>query len=295
LEFQLNTSASSTQELQLKNFIEKDLRLFLKRDDLIHPFISGNKWRKLKYILYAARSKGKSSLVTFGGAFSNHLLAVACAGAIFKFRTTAFVRGEEIEIRNPVLKMCHLFGMRLIFISRGNYKQKDKVFDKYFGDEEDYYLIPEGGSCMEALEGVGELIDELPFEFDYIFTSSGTGGTLAGLAKGIYDRQWNCEVNGIAVIQGAEYLNSEIRNWIGDIPYRLHTEYHRGGYAKTDNELIVFARNFIRETGIVIEPVYTAKMLIGLNQLVSKNYFRKGSKILCLHTGGVWGGNGLLF
>lgn len=292
---ELNPLASIIEPIELSVFAEKGIEVFMKRDDLIHPFISGNKWRKLKYVLRDARDKQKTMLATFGGAFSNHLLAVACAGATFGFKTTGFVRGEELEIKNPVLKMCHLFGMRLIFIPRNDYRDKEIVYQKYFNNDPSVYFVPEGGSCLEALPGVAEIIGELTDTYDEIFTASGTGGTLAGLALGVHQQQLSTRVNGIAVIKGGEYLNQEIKNWIGEIPFQLHTQFHRGGYGKTDNELIVFARNFARNSGIVIEPIYTAKMLMALIQLAGEDYFKPGSKILTIHTGGVWGGNGLLF
>ncbi len=291
----LNTSASVIQPVLLDVFNEKQLHLNVKRDDLIHPFISGNKWRKLKYVLRDARSKNKSQLATFGGAFSNHLLAVASAGAMFGFKTTGFVRGEELDIKNPVLKMCHLFGMRLIFIPRNDYREKEIFYAKYFNNDNDVYYIPEGGSCIEALPGVEELVDELTEVYDFIFTPVGTGGTLAGLAKAIAQKNLPTQVHGIAVIKGGDYLKPEIEKWVGDAPFNLHTNFHRGGYAKTDNELIVFARNFIRNTGIVIEPVYSAKMLLAIVELARMDFFKPDSKILWIHTGGIWGGNGLLF
>ena len=295
LNIELSTAASIIQPIELEVFDEKKIKLFIKRDDLIHPFISGNKWRKLKYVLHDAREKDKSMLATVGGAYSNHLLAVACAGATFGFKTTGFVRGEELEIKNPVLKMCHLFGMRLIFIARNDYREKELFYTKYFGDNNEVYYVPEGGSCLEALPGVAELIDELPVTYDHIFTASGTGGTLAGLAQGVANRKLKTKVHGIAVIKGGEYLNQEIQKWIGDIPFHLHTNYHRGGYGKTDNPLIVFARNFAKNTGTIIEPIYTAKMLMAIIALATEDYFEPNANILCLHTGGVWAGNGLLF
>jgi 1-aminocyclopropane-1-carboxylate deaminase len=291
----LNTSASVIQPLLLDAFERKQIHVFMKRDDLIHPFISGNKWRKLKHVLSEARSEDKTTLATFGGAFSNHLLAVACSGAMFGFKTVGFVRGEEIEVKNPVLKMCHLFGMRLIFISRGDYRDKEAIYKRYLAEEDNVYYIPEGGSCAEALPGVGEVIEELPEVYDQIFVPTGTGGTLAGLALAVRDKLLPTEVHGITVIKGGEYLHREIEAWTGMVPYHLHTNFHRGGYAKTDNELIVFARNFIRNTGIMIEPIYTGKMLMALVQLAEENHFKPKSRILCIHTGGVWGGNGLLF
>lgn len=276
-------------------FQEKQLSVYFKRDDLIHPFISGNKWRKLKYVLHDAHQKNKTSLATFGGAFSNHLLAVACAGATFGFKTIGFVRGDELEIKNPVLRMCHLFGMRLIFIARNEYRDKEVLYAKYFKHDDSIYFVPEGGSCLEALPGVAEIVDELTESYDHIFTASGTGGTLAGLAVGVASKALKTQVHGIAVIKGGDYLNQEIQKWIAHTPYTLHTDFHRGGYAKTDHELVLFTRNFARHTGIVIEPIYTAKMLMGVMQLSRDDYFKPGSKILCIHTGGIWGGIGLAF
>ncbi len=291
----MNTSSSVIQPLSLDVFQQKKIQVSIKRDDLIHPFISGNKWRKLKYVLRDAKEKQKTTLATFGGAFSNHLLAVASAGATFGFKTVGFVRGDELDIKNPVLKMCHLFGMRLIFVARDEYRNKDVLFAKYFDTNKSVYFVPEGGSCMKALPGVAEILDELTDTYDYLFTASGTGGTLAGLAKGVADKHLATKVNGIAVIKGGEYLNHEIEKWIGNTPYTLHTNFHRGGYAKTDNELVLFARNFSRKTGIVIEPIYTAKMIMAVMELASQDYFEPDSKVLCIHTGGIWGGIGLLF
>ena len=216
MNIELNTSASVIQPINLPVFSEKQLEVSLKRDDLIHPFLSGNKWRKLKYILRDARTKGKTTLATFGGAFSNHLLAVACAGAMFEFKTVGFVRGEELEIKNPVLKICHLFGMRLIFIARNDYRDKEQIYSKYIPDHDPVYFIPEGGSCIEAIEGVAELMDEVSSTYDHIFVATGTGGTLAGLAKGVAGKSPDSMVHGIAVIKGGEYLKEEIKKWIGD-------------------------------------------------------------------------------
>lgn len=296
MEIDLNILGSILQPLTLKEVSAPDLSFYVKRDDLIHPFMSGNKWRKLKYVLADAREKEAETLVTFGGAYSNHLLAVACAGATFGFKTAGFVRGQELDIKNPVLKMCHLFGMRLIFISREQYRDKEQLMQKYYGNTSGAYYIPEGGSSALALQGVAELLDELPFEPDHIITAAGTGGTMAGLAYGVQGKGWKTEVHGIAVIKGAAYLNEEIERWSGQkLHYHLHETLHRGGYGKSDNELVVFARNMARNTGMVIEPVYTAKMMMGTIQLANEGHFTPGSKIVCMHTGGVWAGVGLLF
>ncbi len=296
MDIELNVLGSILQPLELKDVNTPGLSFFVKRDDLIHPFISGNKWRKLKYVLKEARQRQAETLITFGGAYSNHLLAVACAGATFGFKTAGFVRGQELDIKNPVLKMCHLFGMRLIFITREQYRDKEQLMQKYFGNDPSAFFIPEGGSNALALPGVAELLDELPFEPDHIITAAGTGGTMAGLAYGVAKKGWKTEVHGIAVIKGASYLNAEIEKWAGvALHYHLHDTLHRDGYAKTDNELVVFCRTMARNTGMVIEPVYTAKMMMGTIALANEGRFAPGSKVVCLHTGGVWAGVGLLF
>lgn len=278
---------SPEQEIHLPLFAEKQIRVFIKRDDQIHPYISGNKWRKLKHTLEQAKLKRKKTLVTFGGAWSNHLLATACAGATFGFETYGFVRGEMVE--NPVLSFCQLFGMKLIFVSREEYKNKALLFEQKFGSDTDAVFINEGGYGTDALYGCSELIRELQNNYDAIFCAAGTGSTAAGLQKGIQQNQMNTQLHVVPILKG-DFIPSEIVH-LGIDSQRItfHSSYHFGGYAKTKPELLRFIQSFVSKTGIMIEPTYTGKCLYALFDLVKKDYFKPNSKILFIHTGGLTG------
>ncbi|RYZ98582.1 MAG: pyridoxal-phosphate dependent enzyme, partial [Sphingobacteriaceae bacterium] len=174
---------SPVQQLQNKLFDEHQVQVFIKRDDLIHPLISGNKWRKLKYILKQAQSENKTHLITFGGAYSNHLLATAAAAAKFGFRSTGFVRGEEVD--NDTLFLCRLHGMELRFTDRESYRDKAALFNKFYGDDEQAFFVDEGGASAEAAKGCSELVDELTDTYDHLICACGTGTTAAGIINGI--------------------------------------------------------------------------------------------------------------
>jgi 1-aminocyclopropane-1-carboxylate deaminase len=269
-------------------FDEKGLEVFIKRDDLIHPLISGNKWRKLKYLLKQAQAENKTHLVTFGGAYSNHLLATATAAAKFGFKSTGFVRGEEVD--NDTLFLCRLHGMKLLFTDRESYRDKLALFDKHFAHEADAFFINEGGASALGAKGCSELVDELTERYDHLFCACGTGTTAAGIINGLTERQLSTQFHGVPVLKNGEFLSEEIDRYL-DKPadYNLHTEYHFGGYAKTTDELVQFIKRFVASTGILIDPVYTGKMLYAIYDLVAKNYFSKGSRIMAIHTGGIWG------
>ncbi len=253
---------------------------------MIHPFISGNKWRKLKYILLEAKQLDKKHLVTFGGAYSNHLIATACAAARFGFKGTGIVRGEEVQ--NEVLTLCKLFGMHLEFTDRSSYRDKLSLFNAQFGDDPTAFFIDEGGAGELAVKGCAELIGELPADFDHIFCAAGTGTTAAGIIKGINERSFSATTHVIPVLKGGEFLIEDIKKYTSH-QFEIHTDYHFGGYAKTSPELLNFIKDFCPSTGILIEPVYTGKMFFALFDLVSKDKFPRGSKILAVHTGGLTG------
>lgn len=267
-------------------FTEKKVEVFIKRDDMIHPFISGNKWRKLKYIISNAESLNKSHLVTFGGAFSNHLLATACTAAKFGFKSTGFVRGEEV--RNDTLMLCKLFGMKLLFTDRLSYRDKPSLYSSHFHNDPDAIFIDEGGAGELAVKGCAELVQELPENYDHIFCAAGTGTTAAGIIKSIDGRKANSQVHVVPVLKGGSFIGTEIKNYTSH-SFQLHPEYHFGGYAKTTPELLTFIQNFCKSTGILIEPVYTGKMIFALYDLIQKGQFSAGSKILAIHTGGLLG------
>lgn len=279
---------SPVEPLHFNLFEKYKLTVHIKRDDMIHPFISGNKWRKLKYILFDAKKEKKTHLITFGGAWSNHLLATAAAAAKFGFKSTAYVRGEPVENQN--LSLCKLFGMTLKFIDREGYRNKQGIFDKYHKKDNNAYFIGEGGASVHALKGCAEIIEELPIAYDHIFTACGTGTTLTGLGIGIKTKHLHTQLNGVPVLAGGEFLYDDISRFDNTIKHVfLHTGYHFGGYAKTKPALLAFIKYFVSESGILIEPVYTGKMLFCLFDLIKKNYFPKNSKILVLHTGGMTG------
>ena len=269
-----------------------NIRLFLKRDNLIHPLVSGNKWRKLKYNLLAAREQGFDTLLTFGGAYSNHLYATAAAGQEFGFRTIGVVRGEELANapHNVTLQFCEACGMRLYFVSRTDYRHKDDPdfladLVHQFGS---CYVLPEGGTNELAVQGTAEIlpeiIDQLGYAPDYVGCAVGTGGTVAGLAK---------SAPSATTVLGFLSLNASHFQFPGNIPEvthcQLETAYSFGGYAKTTPELLDFIHTFEHTTGVLLDQVYTGKMLYGLYDLALKGYFRKEATVVAIHTGGLQG------
>ncbi|PJJ84386.1 1-aminocyclopropane-1-carboxylate deaminase/D-cysteine desulfhydrase [Mucilaginibacter auburnensis] len=279
---------SPVHQIKDQLFDERGLSVFIKRDDLIHPIISGNKWRKLKYLLKKAQAESKTHLVTFGGAFSNHLLATAGAAALFGFKATGFVRGDEVD--NDMLFMCRLHGMELIFTDRDSYRNKQALFDQYFSNDKEAFFIDEGGASPQAAQGCSELVSELNDIYDHLFCACGTGTMAAGIINGVKTANLHTHVNGIPALKGGSFLKSDIDNLLHQpTDYTLHTDYHFGGYGKTTPELINFIKKFIANTGILIDPVYTGKMLYAIYDLAQKDYFAPGSKILAIHSGGIWG------
>ncbi|WP_325639270.1 1-aminocyclopropane-1-carboxylate deaminase/D-cysteine desulfhydrase [Parapedobacter sp.] len=285
---------SPIESLDFSLFSDRSLTVHIKRDDKIHPFISGNKWRKLKYVLQAARHAGKTHLVTFGGAWSNHLLATACAGATFGFKTTGFVRGEAVS--NPNLSLCKIYGMALRFVDRTAYRDKPRLYEQYTATDQRAYFIDEGGYSVDGARGCAEIIDELPHTYDHIFCACGTGTTLAGLYHGCISRGLDTRLHGVTVLAGGNFIPDAIRALYPEMQLdglTSHTDYHFGGYAKTTPVLHTFIKEFTAQTGILIEPVYTGKLLYGVFDLAKRDYFREGARILVIHTGGLTGILGL--
>jgi len=261
---------------------------------LLHPFISGNKYRKLKYNLIAAKEQGNHTLLTFGGAYSNHIAAVAYAGKEGRMNTIGIIRGEELHDNwqgNPTLEQAYKDGMQFKFISRQTYKEKDSTefleeLKQEFGD---FYLVPEGGTNALAVKGCEEILTEQDAEFDVICTCVGTGGTVAGL---INSSRKNQQVLGFSALKG-DFLNKIVAEITTKENWRLMTDYHFGGYAKTSLELIQFINQFKADTGIPLDPIYTGKMLFGLFDMIKNDNFARGSKILVVHTGGLQGIEGM--
>ena len=267
------------------------IQLYLKRTDLIHPSISGNKYYKLKLNLIEARKQGYNTLLTFGGAYSNHIAAVAAAGLEHGFQTIGIIRGEELAdkiLENPTLRLAQAQGMQLHFVSRTDYRRKaDHEFieqlKQQFGE---FCLIPEGGTNALAVQGCEEILTEQDKqEFDYICCAVGTGGTIAGVINSSSDQQ---KILGFPALKG-DFLADEIKRWTARTNWDLCLDYQFGGYAKTTPELLKFIQEFQNQTNIEIEPIYTGKMLFGIFDLIERGYFPMSSRILAIHTGGLQG------
>jgi 1-aminocyclopropane-1-carboxylate deaminase len=284
---------SSIEPLNFELFEQKQISVYIKRDDKIHPFISGNKWRKLKYTLSDAKQKNKNHLVSFGGAYSNHLNALACAGAMFGFKTTAFIRGDE-GVSNQMLALNKLWGMEFIYTDRTSYRDKESLFEKYFGQNENAYFVNEGGAGVLGAKGCQEIVTELTENYQHIFCAVGTATTLQGIAQAIKNQQLATKAEGICVLKGAENIDEELqKNQLQDY-YKIHHQFHEGGYAKSNPQIMDFITLFASKTGILLDQVYTAKMMMAVFNLAEQDYFEPNSKILCVHTGGILGLLGVL-
>lgn len=266
------------------------VRLLLKRDDLIHPELTGNKWRKLKYNLEAARDYGARTLLTFGGAYSNHIRAVAAAGHYFGFATVGVIRGEEHLPLNDTLAYAVSRGMRLTYLDRGTYREKMKpeVIRRLREEFGDFYLVPEGGSNALAIPGCAELVEEITKPFDVICCPAGTGGTLAGIASALGEGQ---RAIGFSVLKGGNVLRDDVaalqvealgmatNNW------SIETEFHFGGYAKSTAELQAFIGEFEKRHGFRLDWVYVAKMMFGVFTLIERGAFAPETVIVAVITG----------
>ena len=280
-----------TQKIQLST---NKVSVFIRREDLIHPFISGNKFRKLKYNLLQAKSQKAETLLTFGGAFSNHIAATAFAGKEHGFKTIGIIRGDELRDKiqvNPTLKFAQECGMQFKFVTREAYRQKTETefiadLKQEFGN---FYLFPEGGTNEFAIKGCEEILTKEDTEFDFICCSIGTGGTISGLINSVLPHQ---KVLGFPALKG-DFLQNEIRNFVRNENWELITDYHFGGYGKVKPELIAFINTFYAENKIPLDPIYTGKMVFGVIDLIEKNYFPENSKILLIHTGGLQGIQGM--
>ena len=263
------------------------LQLFLKREDKIHNIISGNKYRKLKFNLINAKELGFKGLLTFGGAYSNHIPAVAYAAKKNGFKSLGFIRGEEIVnnyLENPTLKYSHDLGMKFKFLSRSNYKLKTNEYflRKLKKKFKDYYLIPEGGTNALGVLGCQEILNDNDKEFDYICCSVGTGGTICGLINSSNENQ---KIIGFSSINKNCLLN-DITKFVTNENWMLIDDFSFGGYGKVNNELIEFMNNFRLKYGILLDPIYTSKLVYGVLNLITNNFFKPNSKILMIHTGG---------
>lgn len=290
---------SPIQEVDFPLLKNKNIRLWIKRDDLIHPWVSGNKYRKLKYNLKSAIENKCKTIVTFGGAFSNHLHATAGACALLDLKSVGIVRGE-IDLNNPTIKFCIEKGMNLIPVSRTAYRLKEdsqeimELIQKY----PDCHMVPEGGTNQLALRGASEIVDEIKIQWsempEIISLACGTGGTTAGILSA---NLLNSKVIAFSALK-LSHLESEIKQ-LSDFKnadkLSVQTDFHFGGYAKWNTELIDFIYDFEKQTDIPLDHVYNGKAMFGLFKLILSDYFEPGSTICYIHTGGLQGKDGLKY
>lgn len=276
--------------LKSQFFEQSGVRLLIKREDQNHPFVSGNKWWKLKYNLEEAVKNGHTSLLTFGGAYSNHIYATAAAAHEVGLKSIGIIRGEEVLPHNPTLSFAKASGMHLQYVSREAYRNKTESsfieqLHNLFGD---FYLVPEGGTNELAVKGCAEFAKQLSKEidFDYLCLPVGTGGTIAGLADGLNESK---KIIGFPVLKGAQFLEEEIKAYTSKKNWQLVYDYHFGGYAKITKELRESIDEFEKQYNVPLDPIYTSKMMVGIMDLTKKKFFEPGSTILAIHTGGLQG------
>ena len=276
------------------HFKSSNISLHIKREDLIDPFVSGNKFRKLKYNISEALKSNSTTLLTFGGAYSNHIAATAAAGKKYGLKTVGIIRGEELgkDLKktlaiNETLKYAIVHGMQLHFISRETYRNKEQpdFIENLKAEFGDFYFLPEGGTNSLAIKGCEEILNEEDKEFDYICCSIGTGGTIAGIINASKSSQ---QVLGFPALKG-DWLSSEIKKYSTKENWSLVTNYHFGGYAKVNSELVNFINLFKKKYQISLDPVYTGKMLYGIIDMIENSKFPQNSRILAIHTGGLQG------
>lgn len=270
------------------------VELWCKRDDLIHPAISGNKWRKLKYHLLHAKEHGKRHLLSFGGAYSNHIHALAAAGCQSGLRTTGIIRGEYDAVSNSTLRDARHWGMDLVFVDRQSYRRRQDPDWLAQFDAPDTLIVPEGGSSPLAIPGVAELVGEVPFSPDLWVLPCASGGTLAGLIAGKRDRE---QVLAIAVLKGGGFIADEVCRLhpaAANIPgWRIALDHHDGGYAKFSPALWQWVQDFSATTDLPLEPIYSGKAMWGLFRELAAGRIAPGCKIVFIHTGGMQGLAGL--
>jgi len=286
------------QKIDMETLRNAGIELFVLREDLLHPYLSGNKWRKLKYNLQDFKESGKKAIVTFGGKFSNHLVACATAGKMFNIPMIGILRGEEVVI-NPHQNFLIKCGMNLLSLTREEYRRREepafldelyencsKKFPELISFAKELFMIPEGGSNEAGVKGCSEIMNDIPEDSTHIMVACGTGSTLAGVARGSGTKQ---KVIGVAVLKSENFLpESIIKRGAPTDRTNILFDYHFGGYAKSPEALKIFCRNFAMQTNIPLEPVYTGKLFYGAMDLISKKYFPTGSKIILIHTGGIF-------
>ncbi len=288
---------AKVQELHESLFEEKGVRVFMLRDDLLHPGISGNKWRKLKFNVLDVAAKKLDTLVTVGGSHSNHIAAVAASGKEFGFKTIGLIRGYEAYRNNPTLKQAAELGMEVRFLDKAQYEELDGVHLPNLKQEVgEFYFVPMGGGNELGTKGSMEIVNDIPQNTSHIAVACGTGSTLAGIHLAACQEQ-TCL--GFPVMKNGGFIRDEVNEFQKNFPnpvakLELVTDYHFGGFGKMKPELITFINEFYQKHQIPLDGIYTGKMMFGLYELIEKNHFPTGSIITAIHTGGVQGNKGLM-
>ncbi len=292
----LSYNATPIHEIHDKTLEEAGVQLLIKREDLNHPYISGNKWWKLKYNLEEATRQKKKLLLTFGGAYSNHIYATAAAAYELDFKSIGIIRGEQTLPLNSTLNFALDKGMVIEYISRERYRKKNETefishLQNQFGD---FYLIPEGGSNELAVKGCHEFAEShINIDFDYICLAVGTGATIAGIISGLKNDK---QIIGFSVLKGGDFLKNDVENFLKKSSnkvftnWHLDSSYHHGGYAKTSTALLNFIESMRQQHNLPLDHVYTGKLLWAVMDYIKKGFFKRGSTVLALHSGGLQGG-----
>lgn len=270
---------------------KRDITLMMKRDDLLHPTIIGNKWRKLKYNLEEAKRLKAKTLLTFGGAYSNHIAATAAAAEEFGFQSIGIIRGDELnENSNHTLTEASKNGMQLRFVDRERFRNLKVDFYALQKEFPEAYILPEGGTNQLAIKGASEAIGEIEEAYEYLICPLGTGGTAAGLLQNLPE---NKKLIVVSSLKGSfvhkEFCDLVNNHRINKTNYEVLDNYHFGGYGKVTDELIAFINNFKKEFNIPLDPIYTGKMMFAVINLIQIGFFPPKAKIMALHTGGLQG------
>ncbi|VAX19086.1 pyridoxal phosphate-dependent deaminase, putative [hydrothermal vent metagenome] len=274
------------------------VNVLMKRTDLVHPVISGNKWYKMKYNIVEMQKQGIDTLLTFGGAYSNHIHAASHAGKLFGFKTIGLIRGEEHLPLNSTLQSAINNGMELHYVDRTTFRKREteeflNSLKEKFGN---VYILPVGGTNTVALKGCAEIIDQIEIDYDYICSASGSGGTFAGLVAGL---QGDKKAMAFPALKGGEFLEKVISDLVSNYTgksfsnWQLNTNYHFGGFAKLSRELIEFTHEFNKLNGFELDYIYTNKMMYGIADLIRKGFLKSGETIVAIHSGGLQGNEGM--
>jgi 1-aminocyclopropane-1-carboxylate deaminase len=297
----LEIKQTPTQTLKSSFLDKKGIQVLVKRDDLNHPLVMGNKWRKLKYNLHYAHKHQYQELVTFGGAFSNHILATAAACSLEGLRSVGIIRGDELnENSNPTLAHAHRLGMKLVFVSRDEFRslKNDLMLPKKYVDpgDNEKYILPEGGTNAWAIKGCSEIFSEVTEDYDICCTAMGTGGTFLGLLESAPSSK---NIWGFSALKGSWIEQETIRlKQVYDISndnYRVFQDEIFGGYGRFDQNLIQFILDFRQEYDILLDPIYTGKMFFRVWDMIKNDQIAKGTTLLLIHTGGLQGIAGFNF